>query len=874
MAIYQRLITQVQPKVVSSQINLEFNILPKSIGEAVIPAIRCLSKKREEWQQPFLCHVLMIHSTVVDLLSSQHKRQQQQYEEFKKLGIDSDLIVGNYAEYSQEYALAYKQLFEGVSIDRLSVITIGTDTDKLPVQEMSDALAQGFKSSHHNVESNSLNQEIQRVYYENPIDSYWRKRKNIIKVLKPSEFYVDISTIVSAKLHKDNDWNQVISTENIELAWVRTRKYILEESLVDEVEIRLFERNLLENINRLQKQLIAYVQEVANKEDYISYNFVKNSSTTRPKGLSRMEVEILSTAIIQKLGKEASLLQGNSYAYRLAAQGQRETEYLYANWFTAYSRFLSNLRRNAQKHENGVVIRVDIESYYTRIVQDSLLELTKDLTESERIRWLLKILLSKQLDDHQVGYGITQGSIGSAFYANLYLKPLDLRFGTQPNDNEWKVMFSRYLDDMTLFVPDPDDVTAVLETLNKELEKLGLNLNKEKTERYDRVSDFVESIKEDDLFVEVNLEFDTVMNGLWIGNYEYRNEFAGAYRNNDYLWRHLMEQYQKCLCHIKIYIEVPDLSRRIYKYLFDSKKRYKDLKTKQELNLPHLPSDDREMSIEEWANDFHKLNYEWMGEKDRLRTKLINIFRESLKEREEIQKIPSDREKSRRQRTLKTYIRFAVNKLLILGFTEIVRELVEILCEKPWVFREPLQIVESLAIQGYLVELMEVIAYYQNRSIKMSEYIRAISLRAIRFLPTINEYAWEKVVEYSINGTLVERLMATETWLCLAYNNLCDGLVQDSHIEAVSIALHSEPLPTARLKKNYLLILGLYKRDAISDESVDNNDYMLCEAYKMALEGSIDDLFEDYEPKIIRDKYYSGKDQSSGDGEAEVSPFS
>jgi hypothetical protein len=46
-----------------------------------------------------------------------------------------------------------------------------------------------------------------------------------------------------------------------------------------------------------------------------------------------MEVEILSTAIIQKLGKEASRLQGNSYAYRLAAQGQRETEYLYANGY-------------------------------------------------------------------------------------------------------------------------------------------------------------------------------------------------------------------------------------------------------------------------------------------------------------------------------------------------------------------------------------------------------------------------------------------------------------------------------------------------------------------------------------------------------------
>jgi len=473
------------------------------------------------------------------------------------------------------------------------------------------------------------------------------------------------------------------------------------------------------------------------------------------------------------------------------------------------------------------VIRVDIESYYTRIVQDSLLELTKDLTDSERIRWLIKILLSKQLGEHQVGYGITQGSIGSAFYANLYLKPLDLRFGAKPNDNEWKVTFSRYLDDMILFVPDPDDVKAVLETLNKELEKLNLNLNKDKTEIYHRVSDFVESIKEDDLLAEVSQEFYKVINGLWIGNYHYRHEFAEAYRNNDDLWRHLIDQYQKCLYSINIYIKVPDLSRSIYKYLFNSKKRQNDLKRERELDFPHLPSDDHEMSIAEWAYYFQQLNSEWIGEKDRLRTKLINIFCESCESLKEIKKIEKrpNRKIIRREKTLEKYIRFAVNKLVMLGFTETSKDdLVEILCERPWIFHEPLQIVESLAIQGYLVELMEVIAYYQNRSIKMSEYMRAVSIRAIRFLTRINEYAWEKVVEYAINGTLVERLMATETWLSLAYNNLCHILVQESHIDAVYRALHDEPLPTARLKKNYLLILGLYKRDMIIDEPIDENE--------------------------------------------------
>lgn len=134
------------------------------------------------------------------------------------------------------------------------------------------------------------------------------------------------------------------------------------------------------------------------------------------------------------------------------------------------------------------------------------------------------------------------------------------------------------------------------------------------------------------MFAELKQEFDKVMNGLWMGNAQYRNEFAGAYRNNDYLWRHLIEQYQECLYSLNIYIKLPDLSRRIYKYLFNRKKPHKDLKIEVELNLPPLPSEVRKMSLEEWAYDFQKLNYEWMGEKDRLRTQLINLFRESLKE--------------------------------------------------------------------------------------------------------------------------------------------------------------------------------------------------------------------------------------------------
>ena len=58
----------------------------------------------------------------------------------------------------------------------------------------------------------------------------------------------------------------------------------------------------------------------------------------------------MSIAIIQKLGKGASRLQGNSYAYRSDyAPKNHETEYLYEYWFTAHSRFISDLRKSAEK---------------------------------------------------------------------------------------------------------------------------------------------------------------------------------------------------------------------------------------------------------------------------------------------------------------------------------------------------------------------------------------------------------------------------------------------------------------------------------------------------------------------------------------------
>jgi hypothetical protein len=710
-------------------------------------------------------------------------------------------------------------------------------------------------------------------YFENPVGSYWRDRNQKIH---SSNFYGSYCTVNSANWQNDDDWHRVTSLENLELAWARVRQNLLtKESFYDDIEIRLFENNLNKNLTFLQQRLISYYDNVAHTNEQVSYNFPKNKSTTRPRELSRLEDEILSTAIIQKLGnRKLSLLEGRSYAYRLGTSAYgHDSEYLYQSWFDAYQRFIEDARRSAQKYKTGAVIRTDIKSFYTRIVQDQLIEeVEKQLDiSSQRIKWLLRLLLSKRLDKdkHEIGHGLTQGNIGSGFWANIYLASVDARFDS---DNEWNVKFYRYLDDMILIIPNPECVDEVIGVLKDELNQLNLAIHKKdetdsqksKTEVFiqeEEINRFLEETKEDEVLKQLSKEFDTIINPIWIMTSEYRAEFEKVYNNNDWWWC-LIERYRQCLRSINIYVTEPDLSRKISKYLFNSKRRKKDLNRKEELNFPPLPNDDNFTAIADWAISFSASESQWIDEKKYLREQLIKLFHMNwieLNKSEEKISITHEKELQRR-------IRFAVNKLSLLGLAEIREEIVEILCEKPFVLREPLHILESLARQGCATTIKRIREYHRNSQPEMSEYMRAVSLQAMRFLPNINKQDWELLVESAtVVDSVIEKLKATETWLYLG--DVAKRFTQPQHISAVVKALQSESLP--RLKKNYILILGLHDPTAIPDNiDTNGNDYLLRDALDLALEENPSDLFEEYEPPVIRQNYYSAKTSSNTNEEA------
>jgi hypothetical protein len=883
LAIYKELMQEISNNVIYLNINVDFKHIPILEGEgfykAIITAMRHLQKKKEEWKQPTLSNLLLMQLDVASSPPSQNiALRLKQKAQLQEMGLELDDAIENVGEFWQEEALGYKQLLEAVPVENLYISTIGTknfeahlkansniDNFSDAIQQISEQFNQVIGNSHR--VSIPLSGE-QQVNFDNPVDTYWYEQH---KLNYDSKFLANFHTIVSKQVEDDKDWQTLTSLENLELAWVRARRNLLHiESCYDEIEIKLFEHNLDNNLRLIQEKLVALCDEIIDGKEVINYNFVKSSSASRPKQLSRLEEEILASAIIQTIGQKANI---DFYSYCPQKESLNEvTEYLYENYLDGYKRFVAEARKSAEEYQDGAVIRTDIKSYYTMVVREQLLDITKrELNiSSQRIHWLLDKIYSEDLDkEHKPGRGISQGTTTSGFYANLYLSQVDEKF---KNDKTWRVKFHRYVDDMIIVLPSVTYLEDVESALKVELTILELELNKDKTEHYDNVSDFLKTIQDDKTLEELSKKFNFLIYCLWVLNADYRTKFEFANKSgNERLWWNLISLYQQCLYSINIHVTETYLSRKIYQYLFQQTKRKND-----ELNLPPFPNSENYSVISNWARRFEELEKAWLNDKNSLKKEIVNLFTQSLLELKQVYKQinkinnPISQQEKRQllvqRRRLETRIRFAINKLIILGFDEVWQEIVNLICSELFVIRELLDVVISLARQGYTDAINQLKQCYQNSSNKTSEYLRAVILEALRFLPSLNLQDWELIFEAATEGTSdIERLKATETWLYLG--DVAKQFVQAKHIQAVVNALNSEPQPFTRLKKNYILILGIHAPDEITKVSIspkELDDYLIADALNLAQNGKVSELFKEDEPAIIR-QYYSVKTASDSE---------
>lgn len=839
VALYQKFLENIQDRLVNSKIIIEYNLIPHGNLQAVNRVKDFLNKKREEWGQPFLSHVFIMQVNVVSPFSQRYGSINTDYGELMKLGVDLKLLGEYHEAFGREEASAYKQILEDVAIDFLHIVTVGTQDWEHRVGEMAIAIDREF-TDRHKIERVGLSEY--EANYILPMGCYWTDWTT--EKTHTCTYYLDVSSISNAEL-EDEDWNTVKSTNNLKLAWARSRFHLMEESIVDEIEIRLFESNLDENLERLQKQLMAYAEDIVPLNDRLSYSFPKNTETVRPRSLSRVEEEILSTAIIQNLGAKISGLAGRSYAYRFSRTfGESSTEHLYENWFKAYSRFIEDARMQAMKHDSCVVIRADIKSFFTRIIQDRLVEIASDrLSRSLRVEWLLRLLLTEKIDEHEAGLGIVQGNISSGFYANLYLLTLDSRFGST---NEWNVEFYRYVDDMIIIVPNPDHAEEILNTLEAELVQLGLELNKDKTEIL-TASNFLEVTAQDEILDQLQEEFDSIMNALWMMDEEHRKLFRQSYSGANDEWWYRVNLYQQCLQSLGVFVNQSLLSRRIYSYLFNLKKCKDELKRDKELIFPSLPNSNTPDEIERWVSSFLSNNSEWTVDKQKLQTKLDELLSEDWEQ------IKTTCLETWQEKRASRRLRYTINRLSQIGFGNSKDLVLELLRTSPWLIREPSSIVEDLSRQGFMEEIKELLSIYSNKENLTEEYMKAVLLRAVRFLPTLDLDLWNVIQESATSSSKAISLLATETWLHIADRVSFPPNVQI--IESIRDILSNYAV-APRLQKNYILIIGKYKAQELN--SWDFQDHLVREVYNSARTGDISNLLTFNEPETIRQNFYGG----------------
>ncbi|MBX9258198.1 RNA-directed DNA polymerase [Desmonostoc muscorum CCALA 125] len=885
--IYSKLMQEIKQNVIDLKINLEFKPICDRFSTAIIIAIRYLQEKLKDWKQPVLSNLFLMQLDSASSPNQDAITRRTQYNKLQALGLEPDLIIESTKEFWQEEMIGYKQLFDAVPVEELHLLTIGTknlekyikdftifNNIQEGIQEISKVIEKEFNKKHR---VNTLLQTEQKVNFENPVDSYWYEKN---KKTDSSDFYTSFQAINNGQLAKDQVWNQLISQENLELAWVRARKNLLDESLYDEIEIRLFEINLDQNVQNIREKLTYYAEDAIPNNQEISFKLPKSSVTTRPKQLSRLEEEIIATALMQTIGKNT----GRKFsAYRLQKDSDSTaTEDLYEHWWELYREFKVQVRESAKKYPEGAVLRTDIASYYKQIVKQKLLDTTiRELDiNSNRIYWLLEKLFNKDLDGHDSGRGIKQGTITSGFYANLYLSDVDDKFN---KNRKFNVKYHRYVDDIIIIVPNAQYIREVESVLTEELKNIDLNLNQDKTEYYATTSEFVETINDDDEIEVIRKKFNFTLYYLWVMDANYQNTFHNAINNSEeQLWWQLINIYQQCLYSLEIYVTKNYLSRKIYQNLFLS-----NLSVQQKLNLPILPNTDNFSLISNWTRRFKNLSGDWLHRKDTLKQEVVKFFIQNIKDFVQVDdKIKKTRlsisKQEKRQllvqrRRLETRVRFAVNKLAILGFEEVWQEIINLICSDLFVIRDVLDVVISLARQGYTDAIKQIWKYYQNKQQQGSDYkgidyIRAVILESLRFLPNLDVQDWELIFEAATEGTSdIERLKATETWLYLA--EFAKPFVLSRHIQAVINALNKEPQPFLRLKKNYILILGIYQPDTISEiriSSEEKKDYLIQDSLKLIEEGTVLQLFKEDEPAVLR-HYYNIKKATDNEDKTERS---
>jgi len=231
---------------------------------------------------------------------------------------------------------------------------------------------------------------------------------------------------------------------------------------IDEVDYRLFEENLTENLRELSKAIVLgrYAPEPIRKIEIDK----PDSEEKRSIGLSTLKDKIVQRMLYDALNPYFDKqLSDKSYAYRPG----RST-------ITALNRVTDFLNRG-----NRFVLKSDIDDFFEEIDHDLLLSLLDRKIKDKSITRLISLFMQVggfwETDYRAHESGVYQGDILSPLLSNIYLDQMD-RFLEKRETN-----FVRYADDFVILCKTKQEAYSARKALKAFLPTIKLRLNKEKT---------------------------------------------------------------------------------------------------------------------------------------------------------------------------------------------------------------------------------------------------------------------------------------------------------------------------------------------------------------------------------------------------------
>ncbi len=265
-------------------------------------------------------------------------------------------------------------------------------------------------------------------------------------------FGITLDSKITIMKSYNNLYNDIISEENLFLAYNKARKNKTTKSYVLE-----FEKNLQENLNQLRLELLFHSYKPKPLEI-----FILRDPKTRKISKSDFRDRIVHHAlcnIIDPIFDKTFIY--DSYANRKGKGSLKALER-----FDYFNRIISN--KNSVK---VYALKSDVKHYFETVSHETLIKIIRKKIRDKKVIWLINQILNNYNSEIN-GIGMPLGNLTSQFFANIYLNELD-KFVKHKLKAKYYI---RYVDDFTILDTNKElledyklQIDEFLRTINLEL---------------------------------------------------------------------------------------------------------------------------------------------------------------------------------------------------------------------------------------------------------------------------------------------------------------------------------------------------------------------------------------------------------------------